>query len=392
MSLPRVNITISNGGLGSVAAGDYGIFGMIISGIAVVDKLALLEPKQIFTLEEAENLGLNAAYDETNSLHVYRQIKEFYDEAGLGTELWVMLVSQTLTMTDMVNKANANYAVKLLDAAQRKIRMLFVSRVPDNTYAPAITEGVDPDVYSALTNAQALAEERAGNNDPVRVVIEGRAFDGTSGDLQDLKTHDQNRAAVIIGGSLNDLSCSIGLLAGRLAADPIRRNPARVKTGSLVLLNGYIGAASVEASESLAGALHDKGFITFRTIPGKSGYFFTDAPTAVANSDDYATLPPGRVIDAAHVIAYATFMNEVLDEIEVDDNGYIDPVIVTGWQANIETAVLGAIGDQMSKFEAEINPRQNVLAVPNIAVKLKVTPVGYARSFDIDLGFDNPFN
>ena len=392
MGLPNANIIIGNGALGATAIGEYGIFGMLLSGVAVVDNIALLEPTQVFSLDDVKALGIDAAYDTANSVGVYRQLKEFYDEAGDGTELWFMLVSPTVTMADMADKTETNYAVKLINAAQGKIRVLIISRVPDGAYVPTITNGLDGDVFTALVNANAMAEEFAGKNNPIRVILEGRLFSGTPGDLKDLKTEDKNRVAIMIGGSLNDKSCSVGLLAGRLADDPIKRNPGRVKSGSLVLVDAYVGDLAVEMNENVVGAIHDKGYISIRTISGKSGYFFTDAPMATADTDDYATMPAGRVVDAAHLIAFRTFMNEVLDEIEVDDNGYISPAIVKGWEANIERAVKGDIGDQMSKFEAEIDPKQNILAVSTVKVKLRITPVGYSRDFEIELGFNNPFS
>jgi hypothetical protein len=295
-------------------------------------------------------------------------------------------------MADVVDKTEDTYAKKLLIAAQNKIRLLAVSRVPDGTYVPTITEGLDDDVFSAMNNAQLLGEELAADNKPIRTLLEGRAFDDTPANLKDLKTESNNRVAIMIGGSKNDGSCSIGTLLGRLAADPLRRNPGRVLSGSLALQQAFVGSLDVDTSENQIGAIHDKGYISLRRHDGKAGYFFTDAPTATANTDDYSTLPPARVIDAAALIAFRTFDEFVLDEVEVDDNGYLSAAIVKSWESEIETAVLNEIGAEMSNFEPFINPRQNVLSVSDIAVQLEVTPVGYARSFTVELGFKNPFN
>lgn len=392
MSLPGANFNILNGQSGSVVVGDYGIFGLILSGVAIADKIALLEPKQIFDLDDIVNWGIDAQYDSDNSVDVYRQIKEFYDEAGIGAELWLMLVSPTVTLASMSDKSEANYAVKLLTKAKRKIRLLGFSRTPDATYEPVITEGLDPDVFSALITANALAEEYADNNNPIRTIIEGRAFDGTTADLPDLKLDDKNRTSIMIGGSKNDGSCSIGLLMGRLAADPIKRSPGRTRTGALVLESAYIGSEDVEDIETKVGAIHDKGYITIREVPTKAGFFFSDSPTATGDDDDYPTLPQGRVIDAVHIRSFAKYMDEVLDEINVDDNGYLSPAYVKDLESTIEDAVNGDLSDQYSKFDLTLDPKQNIISSPKVKVKMSVTPVGYAKAFEVELGINNPYS
>ena len=392
MSLPGVNVVIGNGALGAVAVGEYGVVGIIMSGVAVTGGIGLLDPKQIFNLDEAVALGIDSNYDVLNDVDAYRHIKEFYDEAGSGAELWIMLVSPTVFMATIADKTEANYAVKLIGAAQGRIRILAITRRSESSYVPSIVEGLDGDVWTAMTNAQALAEEYTNNNNPIRVLIQGVFYPGIAANLKNLKQAGNNRVAVMIGSTSATKHACVGVLCGRLAKDPIKRNPGRVKSGSLAINEAYLGTVAVEDSESEIGVIHSKGIITLRTISGKAGYFFTDAPMATSDTDDYSTLPAGRVVDAAHLIAYRTFMNEVLDEVEVDDNGYIQPAIVKGWEASIVNAVTGDIGNQMSKFEAEIDPRQNVLAVPTISVKLSITPVGYAKSFEIELGFNNPFN
>ena len=287
MALPGVSILIQNGGLGAVTPTDDAVCGLLLQTDVAPSGLALLTAKQIFSLDDAVALGITAAFDTTNTCRVYKHIKEFYDEAGSGAELWFLLTSKAVTMSNLLDKTQANYAVKLLNAAQGKIRVLGATRSPASGYTPVTTGwGVDADAGAALTLAQALAEEYAVAFKPLRVVVEGLYFTGEPADLKDLRTLTNNRTAMLIGDTSSGNGAAVGLLMGRIASIPVQRNIGRVKDGAAVALAIYYATATLEASGSKPLAVHNKGFVTFRQFVGKAGYFFSDDPTAVVASDD----------------------------------------------------------------------------------------------------------
>lgn len=396
MSLPGVSIEILNGALGSVPGTSDGIAGMVLSGIAVSLKIALNEPKQIFSLAEAEALGLDSAYDTTNDLDVYFQIKEFYKEAGTGAELWIMLVAQTVLMEDICDKTIAANAVKLLNAATGSIRILGVSRIPSDAYVSNVTEGLDDDVWAAAINAQALAEEYATKMQPFRVVIAGREWSGVAGALADLHEKDLNRVAITLTGQGDGIvNANIGIVLGRLAAIPVQRNIGRVKSGSLQLSEAYLtDGDTIENNATALDSIHDKGYIIYRRFEGKSGYFFNDDPTCAPLTDDYAFIARGRVIDKAMILAYITFVNEVNEEVEINADGTMNAAYVKSLQANIENVInltMAAEGE-ISSVTCSIDVTQNILATNKLTIGLSIVPVGYAKSIVIELGFNNPLN
>jgi hypothetical protein len=57
MGLPKVGITILNGQLGQVASTDDGVAGLLMTGVAGTG-IALSEVKQIFSVADAEALGI----------------------------------------------------------------------------------------------------------------------------------------------------------------------------------------------------------------------------------------------------------------------------------------------------------------------------------------------
>ncbi|MEO0337586.1 MAG: DUF2586 family protein [Bacteroidota bacterium] len=391
MALPGVQIKTVNGGLGQLVQTDDALTGLILQGPAA-SGLALGVPTLLTSLEDAKAIGITEQYDTDNTVRVYKHIREFYAEAGLGAKLWIILISQAVSMTDMADKANAQYAKVLLNAADGNIRMLGITRSPANGYTATITTEIDADVLTAVDNAHELAQEYAEMYKPFRVVVEGFGYTGTAGTLADLKQKTASRVSVMLGDSSSGSGAAIGVLLGRLANVPVMRNPGRVKDGALSIQNAYLASETLRQAEGDVEVIHDKGFITLRRHIRKSGYYFTSDPTATASTDDYNSFARGRVIDKVVVIAYATFVNEILDEVEIDENGRIETVKAKYYQSIIENAVNNSmtVSGEISLFEAQIDVDQNVLSTGKICIEGRITPVGYATQIVFELGLTNP--
>jgi hypothetical protein len=393
MALPQVNITLANGALGLVPPNEDAVAGFVANGVAATG-LALGVSHQGFSLPEFEALGITEAYDTANSVRVWRELREFYDAAGSGSELWLLLVSQATNMQAILDKTQL-FAKKLLSDAGGRIRLLGVGRNPASGYTPSTTANqIDLDVINALTTGQALADEQFDLFTPIRIVIPGYAFTGTTSSLANLKAQTRRNVAVLIGGTSGGAACAVGLLLGRLASDPVQRNPGRVKSGSLPILAAYLGSATLETAGSGAStAIHDKGFITLRKYAGKAGYYFSDDPTATAATDDYSSLARGRVIDKAVRLTYAAYVEEILDEVRVNpENGQISAAQAGYYRAIVERVINNTMtaNDEIEAVDALVEPAQNVLGTNKICIDLRITLVGYAKDIQVTLGFTNP--
>jgi hypothetical protein len=386
MALPKVAITLGNGNLGASVATDDGVAGLVLTGVATAG-LPLGTPKVIFSLSEAQDLGILATGGNANA---YRHIREFYDMAGEGAELYIMTVADTVTLTQMADLTNATGATKLLDAAQGRIRLLGLTRNPAASYIPGLTDGLDKDSLDAITKAQQLALAYGAQYKPVRVLIEGRKLDTTNlATLKDLRTYTANHAGVVIGSTTNDGSASVGLVLGRAASIPVQRNIGRVKDGALPILSAYVNTTKAEDLTS-GDLLHDKGYIFLRTFVGRSGYYLNDDPMCAPVTDDYSQLALGRVIDKATMIAYQTYVEELNDEITIDESGKISIPVIKYLQNKIESAVNLAMVDEISSFSAYIDADQNVLSTGKLTVKAAIVPMGYTKTIEVLLGFTNP--
>ncbi|MAX81747.1 MAG: hypothetical protein CL843_16415 [Crocinitomicaceae bacterium] len=404
-----VELEKSNGNLGSVGEAEDGIAAFVLTGVAS-GAIVLGEVLGAFySLDDVEAIGIDEAYDTANEILVWQQLKEFYDSAAEGTEMYLMLVSEAVTMTEMLD-VNNDYAAKLLASpdVNGRVRLLGVGRVPDALYAPTLVNGLDDDIATALVKGQALAEYSFSKYRPISIFLEGRNFTGTAGDL--LNYHDPNNGSYnrchIWVGADNDVStakayaakyANVGFIVGWISNSQVQRSPGRVRRGATPIINaGWSdGTAFSSQSETSRNAIDGKGYMFFWKHFGKTGFYVNDGYAAVPLTDDYAYVDRGRPIDKAARIAYLTYLEEVQEDFDVDESGKMAAGVIKNLQQSIETA----IGLQMietpdvkevSSVEGLIDPDQNVLSTNNIEVELAIIPKGKAKTIKIKLGFTNP--
>ena len=392
--LPRVKIYFENGTLGSVTSSDDSVTGLLASGVAVTGKFVLGTAYSITKPDGLTALGITADPADVNAV-IYKAVTDFYTEAPEGTKLWILAAANTVTAAQLVDK-DLTHAPALINAANGAINMIMVAKGEPVGYTPTITTGIDADILAALIKAQALCEwSTVSKYAPCFALLEGRRYAGTASALPELASGTQNRVGIVIGDTVSGSnSASVGTIAGRYAAIPVQRSAARVKTGVLKAGAFFIGAKAAELADN--DVISDKGFITFRTFTGKSGYYVTDDKLATASSDDYALVPRRRTIDKAYRIAYKTLVEELGDEIPVTDDGYIPAPICKSIQNKVETAIEngmpGNLGIDPSNpldngVECYIDYQQKVVSTEQLQVKLRIKPFGYPKYIDLYLGF-----
>lgn len=119
-----------------------GCLGMMALGAKEVtgdDKFKLGKAYTLRKLADLEALGVTSE----NNPNLYRNVKEFYAEAGDGTELWLTGYAESETFANAFDKDNAAGAVALLKASNGKIRGLVAFKTPAEAYELTTTEGLD---------------------------------------------------------------------------------------------------------------------------------------------------------------------------------------------------------------------------------------------------------
>lgn len=394
MAKPDVKIVLGNGRLGRTAATDDGVAGLILTGKAVDDKLVLGTHYVLSSTRDLVTLGIT---EENNPL-AYKDITAFYTQAGDGAELHLMVVAEATTLAQMAAVDDGSPMRKLLAAAGGRIRLLGFNRLLPAEYvsfSPSTSENaIDQDVVEALAAAQSVAESYAERIQPVRGFLPAIGYDYQSDVPYKPREASYNRFALVLASDdLAGNTAAIGRVLGRAAAVEPQISIARVRDGAIDTAGYLMGGKTVDEMDAKLDALHDAGYIIYRTYPTLEGVYLNDDPTAAPLSDDYANLNLGRVVDKAIVAAYNTYLTEIMDNVEVDaSTGKIAAEKAVYYQSLIERAIAQQMSDAISGFTAYVDPDQNVLGTSCLEVSLEIVPQGTLRKIVVNISFSNPYN
>lgn len=382
MPQPDVSIELVRNGLGLVIETTDNVVGLIAPGVAVANKMVLGTPYAIYSTTGAAAIGIDAV----NNAAAFKQVSEFYAVAGEGKKMWLMLVASTKKLSEAVDIALPVCPAKeLRNAAQGEICVIGVMA---GTGANVALDGLDSDVYTAMTKAQVLADDSVNKMMPLVFIVEGRGMTNSAA-LRDLSEEDKYRTAVMLGCSKSDGIASVGLLLGQIAALPVQRKVSRVKNGILPIDNAYLtDTVSVKTREDL-DTIYDKRYIGFRNFPNRAGFYFNGDLTATAATDDLNIIARIRTIDKATKIAYNTYVEEIDDDVELNDDGTLNPSVAVYLKTKIEKAVKDAMVGEISNFIATVDTTVDVSAGEKQLVYLDIYPRGYLNGIRVILGFKN---
>lgn len=383
MALPKIQFIIGNGGLGRLSAQVQKVPGLILTGNTVPSGVTLGESYQIFSMQDAVDLGITQA----DNPFAYKHIKAFYDQAGGGSALWIMLVSDGTELSDMADK-DAAYAPVLIGAAGGEIRVLGLCKKSNG--ATTVVDGVDDNVRIAVSKLQETADYFAERYMPFRGIMSANDFTGVVSDLFDYSDSDFNRVSLLLSNNDAAPEASIGMALGRLASIPVQRNLGRVKDSPVediqaFMTDGEKVSRSIDAWETI----HAKGYIFLRSFAGRAGFYFSDDPTLTTEQDDFKPLANGFVMDKAILIAYNALIDELSDDILLSTDGTIHPAIIKSWQNKVENQIDGAMtaNGEISGVQVFIDHQQNILSTGNMEVSIRILPVGYAKTIEVLIGF-----
>lgn len=400
--LPGVDIQFQNGNVGSFQDLPDGLGGFIINAQAVGSTFVLETPYLVKSFADVKALGIT---DSVANHILYKTMLEFYTEAGDGVPVWLMGVARTVVMDALLTPGvgGKTKVDKIVDNANGALNWVAIVYNP-SSYTPTIVTGLDGKVWETKTLAQPFAENYTSTKKaPFFFVLDGYAFTGDESALPDLGTDSSNRVAIVLGdtetrtGGTTSMGTAVGLVMGRLAKSSVQRNPGAVEDGKLPVDAVYLLDTDVKMAD--VETLHDKRYITFRTITGKAGYFITDAPLSTAASDDYNDIPHRRVIDKAFRLAYVSLVDKVNTDIDVLANGTISPI----YAKTLEGRVISAIYNQMTlngELSRDINDpkdkgvicqidlthnvaQSNTVKIANLQVRSKA----YSKYINVSLGF-----
>ncbi len=416
-TLPNANVAATGGGLGRTEPSTDGVALMIIGMQAATGIVLGTIMGPFYSANDASNAGItkpNAAvagsgYDAAKSLHAYKHIADFYEEAGNGTELWVMPVAQTVTYSAMVDVAVTTSPLNVaIQTIGDNVRLVGLVRNP--TAALAVTAGLPSEINNATTGAivkaQAFIYARAAVYKPISILIEGRQFNGTVAAATNLRTTfiNCNRVSLVIGQDYafastfsdqrKNYAC-LGKALGKLAGNSVSRNIGRVKSGPLV----GITAPGISSNTAMSGftdveidLLNEKGYIFMRMLETKlgKGIYFNESHTCALISDDCFSIENGRSIDKAIRRARLIYVAELLNDVPlVPSTGKYMPSVIKKYQSDVEQDITEQMiaNEELSGVSCYVDPNQDVVTTGVTNIDLNLLPRGYTRYINVKVGF-----
>lgn len=397
MALPNVDINFVNSGSGSEPLVD-GLFGVIAQAEATPQ---LLHNTSV-TISKFADLATFGIVDSIANHDLFKFLEEFYSVAPEGTKLILMIIPRDEQMSDQfISAVGAPLASKLMQESGDNIRGVFCVYNPETPNL--IVDGIDSDCWELRSNANNWAINYTENQkSPVWVISQAYNYQGIVSALLNLTLASTNRFGLVLGdrekrtGTTSQYGSSLGLVAGKLASISVQRNPGRRRDGAITLDKMYIVDTPIDQAD--VAAIHDKGYITFRTFPKKTGAFISDCPLATSVSDDYRYLTTRRVVDKAAIIAYDELAEEILEDIVVTNSGTIDPIYAKQIEGRISNQIRlqMTLNGELSSDNTNPNDKGCEVLIdlthPFASTStlkfstFKVRPKGYVRFVDVPIG------
>lgn len=397
-----VTVNQLEGGLGRRTPSADGVALLIVHEAVAATGLAVNTAKELLSVKNAEDVGITASYDDTNSILAHYHIDEFFRLSPSGT-LYVVLANGSFTdaMLKQIVRDNAdikiigvarNSAVAVLDFSAYiggyqtavdalKVEHLFIDAV--------LLEGNELDDAVAVAAYDDLRLEDAANVSVVGVQDPA---------IRALKAAYEGHAA--IGSALGALT--VRQVNEEIGSVNINNKPPFAKgqstfpltntgTGrwlSAVLQNG-IGVSTLAPSEKTA--LTAKGYIFAGSYPGLAGVYFSAGPTCTLASSDFAFIDKNRVWNKAARALRTALLPRVKSNILKDPTtGYIRATEAGDLEALGLKALDGMLAaNEISGRDVYIDVQQIVDDANPLVVKASVVINGIAYDIMVDLGLTN---
>ena len=372
------------------------VSGLVIASV-VLAGLGFNTPVTIYNVEDLDQYGLDADFDKTNNVNVYRHISEFYRMAGAGTELHFMLVEQSSNLKTLVQSESVK---TLLAYADYEIRQIAFALNP--TEAPAVVDGMPTDVIEAIPLAQGLAVWAFEQNMPCQIFLEGYGLDGNSNVVENLRAIENveaTKVSIVIGQDWKyadtktglaqkfaDVGTILGVCSSATIAQNIGDNEAfdlNDSTKDAWMIAGLSNHKKNSEIYSQLQTFEDKGYIFGLSYAGLAGIRINNdhvcAPIIVdqeGNMNEH-TIAYGRVMDDAIRQLRSVYLPKIKKTYPVDDEGkLLARALVSLEQIGDDVFDEMQNANELSLGKTTIDPDSDLLVKKELLVSYKIVPMG----------------
>lgn len=408
-----------NGRLGRRNPTADGVLGLVVGGVAVVGLLALGQIVKLIQPEDAEAVGINAAYDANNSVLVYHHIKRYFYYNPDGT-LYLKVVAKATSLATICGPSGDLYQLLTDDATKGEIRKVGITL--NLAAAPAngdYTTGLLTDVLTAVPLAQAVVDALALeamyiDNVMLPGILSATASVATLPSLRALASENVSVCiardpAVVSALPYAEIGAALGMLSVRkvsecLGSVDIARKPDAFKDTETYPLTsvakGYFLSAALSngagfgvLSSADKTALKTKGYIYAGRFAGFDGVFFNDSHTCTDAGSDYAYIEDNGVWNKATRYLRQALLPLLRGEVEVDaSTGFLTGGQIGYYESKGARGVRQMAADREISGEPTISiePNQDVVGTGTVKMALNYVRMGTLRELDAEVAAINP--
>lgn len=385
MAQPNITFNKSTGGLGQALPGKdhYSAFlfysDTLPSGFATDDRI-----KQVFSVEEAENLGIvtGGAFDQ-----YHYHISEFFRIQPKGV-LWIGFYAVPVGTYDFTELET----MRLF--AEGQIRQFGVY-VDGLDFAAQEVTALQAEVAKSETAKQPFEVLYAAD-------ISGTADLSTLPDLRALTAfgvsvvigQDGSGTGAALATSLGYSVCAVGTLLGAVALSKVSESIAWVEkfplAGATELDVAAFGNGDLyrDKTDSFLDALNDKGYIYLRKFTDVANTYFNDNHTSIAVTNDFSYININRTYHKAVRDINTIILPKLNSPITVNPDGTLTTDVIVSYKTLASRPLDDMVNaGELSAFEVVVDPAQDVLTTSTIELTVKLVPVGVAREIVFNIGF-----
>ena len=390
MALNDVKFNRNKSGLGAPLLDKDHISGLVLYNDTPPTGLVTDNIKKIFSLEQAEDLGILLEGGYTSDWY---HINEFFQKNPKG-ELWIGVFPEP---TDPTTPDFAE-VVKMQEFANGEIRQIGVLYLLNLSDASAIPLRV--------TALQAQADALKVGHMPLNILFAPDIWGLDLTTLPDLRALTANNVSVTIGQSGNGLGkvlsdtnlrsiTDLGAKLGAISAAKVNESILWVEKFPMVTASTEFDEPAFSTGDILktiplsqVNSIDNLGYIFLIKLIGYAGTFNNDSYTATSTANDLATIERNRTIDKAVRTVRALLLPKMGSPIYVGADGSLtfDTVAVFKGLCDQGLAQMTSNGE-LSAFQTLIDPTQDVITSGELNISLELVPADVARSIIVNIGF-----
>lgn len=255
-----------------------------------------------------------------------------------------------------------------------------------------------------LIGLQRVGDILAEELHPLQLLYAPGAIENVAA-LPELRTKGLHRVSVDIGADLSFNASgvadgaprtmvamsTVGNLLGAVSLAAVHENIGWVqKFPSGIAQAGFLdGTRLNEVDVAFLEQLDIDGYLFLKEHPGINGTYRNDSHTLELASGDYATIEANRTMDKAERNVRTNLCPHINSPLYVDaESGKLQPHTV----AHLEMVAARALEDmqkdgELSGYQVQIDPDQDVLANSTVQVTIKLVGVGVMRTVRVKIGF-----